>query len=87
MKIFAMNPGSTSTKIAVVGDGEMLYAKNVVHGAGELARFENVSQQLPYRKETILAAVNEAEIWRKCGRSVQNRAVWSVISVHQMLCR
>ncbi len=60
--IFAINPGSTSTKIAVVEKDEMLYLKNIAHDAGSLARFERISQQLPYRKEMILDLINKAGI-------------------------
>ena len=53
MRVFVINPGSTSTKIGLFEDDECLYSGNVAHDAAELARFENVSDQLDYRKETI----------------------------------
>ena len=36
MKIFAINPGSTSTKIALFEDDQMVFSRNVSHDAEEL---------------------------------------------------
>lgn len=60
MKIFAINPGSTSTKIALFEDDNCIFSKNVSHDADKLAEFEDISSQLPYRKETIMNLLNEA---------------------------
>lgn len=60
MKIFAINPGSTSTKIALFEDDNCIFSKNVSHDAKKLAEFENISEQLPYRKETIINLLDEA---------------------------
>lgn len=54
MKIFAINPGSTSTKIALFEDDQCVFSRNVSHEAAKLAEFENVSDQLDYRRQTIL---------------------------------
>ncbi|MBQ9023466.1 MAG: butyrate kinase [Eubacterium sp.] len=61
-KIFAINPGSTSTKIALIDGGNVLFAKNVSHDADKLAEFNGISAQLPYRKETILNLLKENDI-------------------------
>jgi butyrate kinase len=50
-RILAINPGSTSTKIAVFEDETELLAKTVVHDAGVLQQFASVQDQLAYRKE------------------------------------
>ena len=39
MKIFAINPGSTSTKIALFQDETCLFSKNVSHDAAALAEY------------------------------------------------
>lgn len=54
VKIFAINPGSTSTKIALFENGKMVFSKNVSHDANELKKFAEISDQFPYRKQTIL---------------------------------
>lgn len=61
-KVFAINPGSTSTKIALF-DGEVkTFSKTVDHEATELKKFPEISDQLPYRKETIMKSLKEAGI-------------------------
>lgn len=60
MKIFAINPGSTSTKIAMFEDETCVFSKNVSHDASKLAEFTSTSAQLPYRKETIISLLKEA---------------------------
>lgn len=62
MKIFTINPGSTSTKIALIQDDTVLFSKNVSHDAARLAEFDGISAQLPYRKETILQILEENNI-------------------------
>lgn len=62
MKIFAINPGSTSTKIALIEDETTLFSKNVAHDANKLAEFDGISAQLPYRKETILNLLKEDNV-------------------------
>jgi butyrate kinase len=61
-KIFTINPGSTSTKIALFNNDEMVFSKNVAHDAAQLAVFNDLSEQLPYRKETILGLLKESNI-------------------------
>ena len=62
MKIFTINPGSTSTKIALIQDDTVLFSKNVSHDASKLEEFDGISAQLPYRKETILQMLEENNI-------------------------
>lgn len=58
-KILTLSPGSTSTKVAVFDGTEALFRLNVTHPAEELARFDQAADQFEYRKETILAALEE----------------------------
>ncbi len=53
-QIFTLSPGSTSTKLAVFRDNEMLFKANVQHDPEKLRTFQRVSDQKPYRVETIL---------------------------------
>lgn len=52
-KIFAVNPGSTSTKIALFLDEEKVFADTVEYDAAELEKYPDISSQLPYRMENI----------------------------------
>lgn len=61
-RILAINPGSTSTKIAVYQNTNPVFVKNLTHPAEELARFEKVADQFDFRKDIILHELNEAEI-------------------------
>lgn len=57
--ILAINPGSTSTKIAVYEGCKALFVKNINHSNEVLSRFDNMADQFDYRKKTILDALAE----------------------------
>ena len=57
-KIFVINPGSTSTKVAYFEDDKKLLEENVFHDAPELAKFATINDQLPYRMQVILDFIN-----------------------------
>ena len=48
MKILAINPGSTSTKIAVYEDETPLLVRNIRHTVEELAVFPEVTDQFEF---------------------------------------
>jgi butyrate kinase len=52
-RILVINPGSTSTKVAVFEDENELLAKTIYHDVEALRTFSDVQDQLPYRKEAI----------------------------------
>ncbi len=52
-KILVVNPGSTSSKIAVFEDDTEIFSTNVAHDADILKGFADVQDQLGYRKSTI----------------------------------
>ena len=60
MKILVINPGATSTKIAVFDEDQQLFKLGIDHSAEELDQFERVIDQADYRKTAILNAVTEA---------------------------
>ena len=53
MKIFVINPGSTSTKFAVYDDETIKWKGCVQHPVDKLAKFEHVNDQLAYRNEAM----------------------------------
>lgn len=61
-KVFAINPGSTSTKIALFEGEKAIFSANVSHDAAKLEEFIDISEQLPYRKEKILNLLEESNI-------------------------
>ncbi|MFL9824319.1 butyrate kinase [Rhodoplanes sp. SY1] len=55
--ILTINPGSTSTKIAVFADEARLLERKVDHSAADLAPFDTVGDQFQMRKAAIVAAL------------------------------
>lgn len=53
-----INPGSTSTKIAVYRDEEPLFVENIQHSREELAPFSDIYQQYDLRRELILSCLS-----------------------------
>lgn len=49
MKILVINPGSTSTKLAVYEDNEQVWRKSVFHSAKDLSVFHHINEQYEYR--------------------------------------
>ena len=60
MKILVINPGSTSTKVAVYNNENQLWFESIYHKADELSRFSHVSDQHDFRKETIVSSLENA---------------------------
>lgn len=54
MKLLTINPGSTSTKIAVFEDLTPVLTENISHTVSELSRFAKVSDQFAYRRDLVL---------------------------------
>ncbi len=59
MKILAINPGSTSTKIALFENEVELFTKNITHDVNVLEKYENIIAQKEFRVEEVLTALNE----------------------------
>lgn len=60
--VLAINPGSTSTKIAVFDGDDMVVELTLRHTAEELARFNSPIEQFEWRKELILNSLAENNI-------------------------
>lgn len=53
-KLLIINPGSTSTKIAVFHDKEQVFKKNIKHQTEEVSKFEKIADQFEFRKDVII---------------------------------
>jgi butyrate kinase len=62
VRILAVNPGSTSTKIAVYQNTEPVFLKNIKHTPEDLAPFPKITDQFEFRKEIILRQLQEADM-------------------------
>lgn len=61
-KLLIINPGSTSTKIAIFRDQECVFKKNIKHQAEEISLYEHIADQYPFRKDLILKELKKAGI-------------------------
>ena len=62
MKILVINPGSTSTKMAVFEDETPVLVRNIVHTPEELAGFDDVIEQQDFRKQLVIDELRQADI-------------------------
>lgn len=60
--ILTINPGSTSTKIAVFRNTKEIFLKNIKHTSEELADFKQITDQYEFRKNIILKELEDASI-------------------------
>ena len=60
--ILAINPGSTSTKIAIYRNNKPIFLKSIQHHTEELSKYETISDQFQYRKEIILKELTASNI-------------------------
>ncbi len=61
-RILVLNPGSTSTKIAVYENEKSIFLKNIQHSSDEIATFKSIGDQYEFRKEVILKELISADI-------------------------
>ncbi len=53
--VLVINPGSTSTKVAVFKAAELIIEDNLTHSVADLDKFTKITDQFDYRKAMILA--------------------------------
>jgi len=61
-RILAINPGSTSTKIAVFDGKEQVLVKNIKHTTEELSEYEKITDQTDFRRSVIINELEENKI-------------------------
>ncbi len=59
MKILVINPGSTSTKVSLFEDEKSVFEKNLFHDSSVLLKFPHVNDQMPFRRDVILAMLKD----------------------------
>lgn len=60
--ILTLNPGSTSTKIAVFHSNEQVFLKNIKHSSEDLDQFGTIPEQYEYRKNIIVNELAAAHV-------------------------
>ncbi|HNX38251.1 MAG TPA: butyrate kinase [Candidatus Cloacimonadota bacterium] len=61
-RVLAINPGSTSTKIAVYEDLTPLFEKTLRHEPAELEPFGGIIEQYDFRKKLVMEAMEEHQV-------------------------
>jgi len=61
--ILVINPGSTSTKIALFNqEGKEIFSRSITHSTEELSQFKSLLEQCPVRKKIILDTLKKEKI-------------------------
>ncbi len=60
--ILAINPGSTSTKIALFEEEILIFEKSITHSRTDLAAFANITDQFQFRKDLIMNELTSGNI-------------------------
>ena len=58
-RILVVNPGSTSTKIGVYEDEQLLFDKTLRHSAEDIAQFNTIPAQKDWRRDLVMKALRE----------------------------
>lgn len=79
-RVLVLNPGSTSTKVGVFDNDKLIVERNIAHSSNDLKEFSTITEQIPFRKNTILQVLEEEEIDLTtidafCGRGGLLRAI------------
>jgi butyrate kinase len=59
LKVLLINPGATSTKIAVYEEDQEIMRRSVDHDAATIDQFAHIADQMPYRRDMILDILKE----------------------------
>ena len=62
MRILVVNPGSTSTKMAVYEDEKPILLRNITHTPEELSHFDAITEQQDFRRQLVLDELRQADI-------------------------
>ncbi|MCL2378865.1 MAG: butyrate kinase [Defluviitaleaceae bacterium] len=62
MKLLIINPGSTSTKVAIFENDTPILDKTIRHEISELAKFDKLTDQYDFRKQIIMEQVEASGI-------------------------
>lgn len=80
IKQLIINPGSTSTKLAVYEDDKKLFQETIDHQTSELAKFDTLPDQVPFRMGIIKKFLSDHNMTMKDFDGVMGRGgmVWGI---------
>lgn len=58
-RVLTINPGSTSTKVAIYEDEHPLFLETIHHSAEEIAAFPHIADQYAFRRDAVLSLLDE----------------------------
>jgi len=61
-RILVINPGSTSTKVALYEDENQVYAKTLEYSTDELIKFKDINDQFDFRFNSVIGFLEENNI-------------------------
>lgn len=61
-RVLAINPGSTSTKIAVFDNAEEVFSKTIEHRPDEISEFKELINQFDFRKNIVEEVLEENDV-------------------------
>ena len=61
-QLLVINPGSTSTKIALFQDEQQCWSENLLHSAQELEKYASIFEQMPMREDAIRRVLCEKKV-------------------------
>ena len=62
MRILAINPGSTSTKVGLYDDEKLVFSESIHHSNEELTKFSALMEQREFRKNEVLKILSSHNI-------------------------
>jgi len=72
--ILVINPGSTSTKVAIFNqEGKKIFKESISHSTEELSQFKSLLEQCPVRKKIILNTLKKKKINSNSLRAIIGR--------------
>jgi len=60
--VLVINPGSTSTKVALYGDATPIWSENIKYDQADLAEFNQVVDQFAMRRDDLLKTIREKNL-------------------------
>jgi len=71
--ILAINPGSTTTKVAIYNNEEKVFTKTIAHKSEDLGKFDHIIDQYEYRLDLIYNWMKEIKVSTKELKAIVGR--------------
>ena len=65
-RLFVINPGSTSTRVAYYENEKEVCGTKLVHPAEEIAKYKTINDQLPMRRQMVMEYMEDVYKRQPC---------------------